>query len=191
MFRRILSMCLLSAGLAVLTTGCRCIDGSVGACGGPACGKPSPCGGCGDVGCGGCGPIQGPLDHFRVGKRSGCRGCGEVYWGEWMSNPPYCCDPCDDHGNWVGHGGCCPQWLRRGWSSLWGMRYGDEQRSDCGCSSCGGKGEVIHEGEIIYEGPVQHGAQKGPLTPTKSVLGKHTARQYYTPTDRLKSVRAR
>ena len=108
---------------------------------------------------------RGPLDHFRqIGKGAGC---DEVYWGEWMNHPPYCCDPCDDCGNWVGPcGRYCPQWLRSGWRSLWGQRYGEcGQKAGCGCDSCGGKGHVVHEGEVIYEGPVQ----QAPLKPT-SVL---------------------
>ena len=33
----------------------------------------------------------------------GCGGCdGEPYWSEWHNDPPRCCDPCDDCGNWVG-----------------------------------------------------------------------------------------
>ncbi|WP_146443611.1 hypothetical protein [Botrimarina colliarenosi] len=32
----------------------------------------------------------------------GCGGCGDLYWNEWHSDPPRCCDPCDDCGNWVG-----------------------------------------------------------------------------------------
>lgn len=34
---------------------------------------------------------------------SGCGGCdGEKYWSEWHNDPPACCDPCDQCGNWVG-----------------------------------------------------------------------------------------
>jgi hypothetical protein len=28
--------------------------------------------------------------------------CGEVFWNEWFSIPPNCCDPCDDCGGFVG-----------------------------------------------------------------------------------------
>jgi len=60
-------------------------------------------------------------------------GCGEIYWGEWLSDPPDACDPCDNHGNWIGPQPCCaPTFLQQlaiGWHSLWGYRcsgYGDE-----------------------------------------------------------------
>ncbi len=38
-----------------------------------------------------------------------CGGCnGEVYWSEWHNDPPYCHDPCNNCGQWVGPscGGC-------------------------------------------------------------------------------------
>lgn len=88
----------------------------------PACGCEPCCGvgGCGDACCcgGGC-----PLgEGLRFGAKSvccevrrllsplgvcccagGCGGCdGESYWSEWHNDPPRCCDPCDDCGNWVG-----------------------------------------------------------------------------------------
>ena len=34
-------------------------------------------------------------------------GCGEVYVGEWISDPPDCCDPCDEYyGCWTGPNDC-------------------------------------------------------------------------------------
>jgi hypothetical protein len=44
-----------------------------------------------------------PLDGLRQAHRSliCSAGCGEVYYGEWASSPPLCCDPCDDCGQWV------------------------------------------------------------------------------------------
>ena len=89
----------------------------------PACGCGDGCGGgcdcCGpcDGRCGGCAPL-GPCgwngwgtdwQAIRAGWveccpllkpsmwgacQSGCSGCGEVYVGEWISDPPACCDPC-------------------------------------------------------------------------------------------------
>jgi hypothetical protein len=36
-----------------------------------------------------------------------CGGCsGETYWSEWHNDPPYCHDPCNCHGDWIGPG--CP-----------------------------------------------------------------------------------
>jgi hypothetical protein len=41
-------------------------------------------------------------------KPCGCTGCdGEFYWSEWHNDPPYCHDPCNCHGDWIGHGGGC------------------------------------------------------------------------------------
>jgi hypothetical protein len=28
--------------------------------------------------------------------------CGQVFWHEWFSHPPECCDPCDKCGNYTG-----------------------------------------------------------------------------------------
>jgi hypothetical protein len=78
-----------------------------------------PVGDCGDD-CGGpvrygaCGFGPGPLSclfalfhpgTFRqCGPVDGCGGCGERYWGDWYGDPPECCDPCDQFGNFTGGG---------------------------------------------------------------------------------------
>ncbi len=36
------------------------------------------------------------------GDRWCCSQCGEVFWNEWFSIPPNCCDPCDDCGGFAG-----------------------------------------------------------------------------------------
>jgi hypothetical protein len=38
------------------------------------------------------------------GGCASCVGCGEIYRGDYASDPPVCCDPCDGHGNWIGPG---------------------------------------------------------------------------------------
>lgn len=118
--------------------GAECGPSCGDACGaecGPACGSCGDvCGGaCGDV-CGGpccspCGYPWGPLSWvmgvFRSclhcgtycggGCGGGCGGacgggCGELYWSDFHSQPPDCCDPCDRCGNWTGggyYGGGC------------------------------------------------------------------------------------
>lgn len=96
--------------------------------------------------CGPCGPVG--YRHFPLLDRlnyllTAGSGCGDVYWGEWTNHPPRGCDPCDDHGNWVGHGyGVrAPRgpghvnWVDeyhdpalhpfQGLRHLWGYRYGD------------------------------------------------------------------
>jgi len=76
-------------------------------------------------------------------------GCGEIYWGEWISDPPDACDPCDDWGNWIGptkggvpsKGGGASRLhnLASGLGNLFGHRN-DEGKGQSGCDSCGGKG---------------------------------------------------
>jgi hypothetical protein len=41
------------------------------------------------------------------GKKFRCHDCGERYWNEWYSDPPDCCDPCNDCGTFVGPKSCC------------------------------------------------------------------------------------
>ena len=96
---------------AVLLTGCHhhlsyhdrvwngwCGDHCGSDCGkgGGKCGKRGSCIHCGDV-------------LRKVGRYFVCaNGCGERYVGEWISDPPDCCDPCDAHyGCFTGAGDCC------------------------------------------------------------------------------------
>lgn len=78
--------------------------------------EPAYCEECGAPVCRrGCGVIRGPLSAVFALLRLGtyrcygigenCSGCGERYWGDWYGDPPECCDPCDQFGNFTG-GGC-------------------------------------------------------------------------------------
>ena len=90
--------------------GCRvCAD----AC--DACGDP----GCDAYDCRRPGPLTSLFGFLRCGAFCGS-GCGERYWGDWYGDPPDCCDPCDNCGNFTG---------------------GANGRSTGGCSSCGGEPE--------------------------------------------------
>jgi hypothetical protein len=118
-------------------------------CGG--CGIPGgwrSAGGCDPCGAAGpCGPMRSgapfdrtycvpasPSQHL-CGLFGGCGGgCGEVYWGEWISDPPDACDPCDQCGNYVGPQ-WCPEWMRYTRFVPWGYRNGS-----CACKGCGGGG---------------------------------------------------
>jgi hypothetical protein len=89
--------------------------------------------------CSSCGPTT-------FAEKSVCRtGCGEIYWDEWLSDPPDCCDPCDDCGNWVGPQACCRKRPMGGlWSMLWGCRGESCAEGECcddgcvgGCQHCG------------------------------------------------------
>jgi len=148
-----------------------CGDSGCGECGCGECGDvafPSTCGSCGTGGCGGISGLFLPLMSTKLACGSGC---GGVYWGEWMNDPPACCDPCTDCGCWVeprccGHQGL----LSRCWDrihqalhvGMYGYRPGDccgDCGGDCGgagcsgCESCGG-GTSFDDGVPIEELPM-------------------------------------
>ena len=52
-------------------------------------------------------------------------GCGEIYCDEWKSDPPDCCDPCDQcYGEFTGpHGYCCLGPCQRLLACLDGYKY--------------------------------------------------------------------
>ncbi|MFN0017382.1 MAG: hypothetical protein ACKVP0_03920 [Pirellulaceae bacterium] len=170
---------LLICAFALLASGCCCQDMCGGGCGSGGCGKGSlfcrpyeqrmaeadsyECGTCcKPVGCGG--GIKGWLHN----RATGCQGCSDVYWGEWISDPPDCCDPCDQCGGFSGSGGTCckPNCLARLARIFHGERFCPDDCGSCnilprlGCNLCGGSGcdsccggaygddggHVIHEG---------------------------------------------
>ena len=63
----------------------------------PACEPAYRCG----PRCSACGPLALVLSLFRCESWCGT-GCGEVYWVEFHSDPPDCCDPCDRCGHFTG-----------------------------------------------------------------------------------------
>ena len=160
-----------SSTLALLLSGCCCMDRCGSSCGVGAYGMAEPVGEpyCGPAGC--CAPddfiCQGPLGYLRYMFTCGS-GCGDYYWDEWTSDPPSCCDPCDNYGNWTGSRGCCRP-LLSGFGALWGYRYDggcDVQLCEAGCgggcdAGCGGgahgyqpHGPVYHgDGTIVEQGP--------------------------------------
>ena len=82
----------------MVTDACGCDDG--------ACSGDLYPGTCGARSLGSCGGLSGfclPLMSTRLACGSGC---GGVYWNEWISDPPECCDPCSDGGCWVGPQPC-------------------------------------------------------------------------------------
>ena len=87
-------------------------------------------------------------------------GCGDIYWGEWISDPPDKCDPCDNCGNFVGPQPCPPGFfhcLAAGWHSIWGFRHGGACCGVMGGSYDAGW-DVMKGGEPIIEAPVITGA---------------------------------
>jgi hypothetical protein len=122
---------------------------NVGCCGPMGCGPGCAAldGGCQDCE-GGFGPAMacGPLDALRQARRSlVCGGgCGEVYYGEWISTPPYAQDPCCGD-QFSGGGVRCAPFCRVPGTLLYGLTaglYGKRFSGDCGMESdCGCGGE--------------------------------------------------
>jgi hypothetical protein len=88
---------------------------------------------CGCGGCGGCG-CQSPFEWLRM-RLTCCSGCGnQCYYGEWISDPPACCDPCDNCGNFIG-----PQCGGAGGKHGGGYSGGGCGGGGCGCGGGGGR----------------------------------------------------
>ena len=85
---------------------------------GRVCGRCNSCGDCDSCGssCGNNRPWHnGPLScaFAYLGRIFFCcPSCGERYWGDYYGDPPDCCDPCDNCGNYTGGG--CPTCGSRG-----------------------------------------------------------------------------
>jgi hypothetical protein len=154
---------LFALGAVILASGCCCQDMCGGGCGPAGCGSGGrgslfcrtyeqrmadstayECGTCcKTVGCGG--GIKGWLRN----QATGCKGCGDIYYGEWISDPPDCCDPCHKCGGFSGSGGTCckPDCLARLSRMFSSYRYcGNDCGGSCGmpqifgCRLCGGAG---------------------------------------------------
>jgi hypothetical protein len=78
-----------------------------------------------------CSPCGGGLKYWLNGRCFCGQSCCDRYWGEWVSDPPDCCDPCNQCGNFVGPRCCGPGPLRRLWYAI--------SCTGC-CNSCGGSG---------------------------------------------------
>lgn len=146
-------MLLLAAALFCLQSGCASHFCSTGDCGRLPGGKVagpvvSDCADCGGGGCGSC--LSHVKSHIHDGLTCGS-GCGQLVWDEWIDNPPDCCDPCDDCGNWTGVQSCFPRLLSH--CNLWGLRTG---ACTDGCSTCSGDVQYIdshplQKGGVIIE----------------------------------------
>ena len=174
--------------------GCTCVQNRHQGCVDSCCPNPddpilgdcNKCGVCGGNDC----PGYTPCGYLKYMLTCGA-GCSEIYWGEWISDPPDCCDPCDNCGNWVGPGCCNRKPVVNTLKALWGTRYLGGGCSTCGDNGCDGgctsgaphpiqRGHAIHrhhagapiepefdEGEIIEDvrraEPVP--ARRAPSTP--------------------------
>lgn len=154
----------------------RCFNGSLlvlafVALGSGCCCTPQPCG---------------PRGGCLTGMLGCASGCGDTYVDEWCSDPPQCCDPCDNCGNWVGEDPCChPLVGSMNW--LFGIRYVDgccdDGCSSCcssgpscgsGCSSCGSGGH--HHGEEYWEEAPSPEPELAP-TPAREMVQRSRTRR--------------
>ncbi|MFO7907595.1 MAG: hypothetical protein ACQESR_04710 [Planctomycetota bacterium] len=97
-------------------------------------GFPEP----GMAGCADCGPTAAtggpcaapelfpgrPLLNLLRGIVTCGAGCGRVYYGEWQYDPPDACDPCNNHGDFVGPTPCGPSCWQNLWRGIHGVRCG-------------------------------------------------------------------
>lgn len=138
--------------------GCACVQNRHQGCGDSCCPNPNDpilgdcnkCGVCGGNDC----PGYTPCGYLKYMLTCGA-GCSEIYWGEWISDPPDCCDPCDNCGNWTGPGCCNRKPVRNALKALWGTRYFGGCCSTCGDNGCdggctSGTAPPIHRGHAIH-----------------------------------------
>lgn len=143
MLKHIAPVC-IAAALLMLANGCCCMQPQM-------CGDVAACGSCdGGGSCGTAGCCSGSHLGSCIKNALTCgAGCGDVYWGEWTSDPPASCDPCDDYGNWTGQGYCAPRCRPlSGLRHLWGYRF-----AAAGCDDgCGSYVETTPEFIEVEEG---------------------------------------
>ena len=153
---------LLSAFSVFASTGC-CVNRAYGpvdpcvkGCGGGDC-HDGTCHGGGHAKCDSCGGAKPRIGSWINSKLSCGSACGEVYWDEWISDPPDCCDPCDDCGNFVGPQACPPKFRAGRWLDvLWGCRGEECSCGECCpepvCPTCDGHGcrQCAHEEEVEF-----------------------------------------
>ncbi len=193
-------LCTFSISAMLFSSGCCCFRPSCDPCGNPTCCfsfpllhclhpiawdgccnecGPSSCEPCGNR-CGGC--RDGLLSHcFLFGGLRGClscgRGCSEIYCDEWKSDPPDCCDPCDQcYGQFTGpHGYCnlgpcqrilawldgyryCPPPNCGPWRPIFGhcSPWAGQSCGDPGCSTCAGGSpqgaDVYYDDAVMTQG---------------------------------------
>lgn len=87
----------------------------------------------------------------------GCSQCGELYWSEWFNDPPECCDPCNNCGDYVGHQPCSRCAAGPAEPECTGPIC--SECSTVGCATCG-DGPHAHrahhrerrdDGEVLYD----------------------------------------
>ena len=163
-------MLLLAAVLVCLQTGCASHFCATGACGAVPGGVVTECSDCGGGGCGSClGRVK---SHIHAALTCGS-GCGDLVWDEWIDNPPDCCDPCNDCGQWTGIRSCLPSPFN--YCNLWGARTGD---CSAGCSTCT---ETVG---YVDSAPLQKGGviiEQKNTTPTTTPAPEQTVDEFAFP----------
>jgi hypothetical protein len=104
----------------------------------------------------------------------GCSGCdSELYWSEWHNDPPYCHDPCNSCGQWVGPsagcGGCC------------------EPACGCGngCASCDGASGYAPPSGPMYSNGAEYAKAGAPKQPTVAQKPKWQPTRTAAPAHRI------
>ncbi len=184
MLQRIASV-FVAAGVLIVANGCCCTQPSL-------CGGGAACDGCGVAECdtGGCGatPCQNAcLSDCTTNMLTRGSGCGEVYWGPWVNDPPACCDPCDNYGNWTGDACCAPICNPlSGLRHLWGYRFASDG-CDVGCDAYGDPGlEFLPVEGGVEEQVVPPIPEPEPTPPAKEASMKRRTRHatYWRPAGR-------
>ena len=111
------------------------LGGSSGCCGGPLC----------------C------LEKSYWRHHWGCSQCGEYYWSEWFNDPPDCCDPCNNCGDYVGKKPCSRCAQGPACSECVGPIC-SECSTGSSCSTCGDRPHARHahhrempDGDEMYQ----------------------------------------
>ena len=197
----------LIAAATLVGSGCCCVP-ACGPCGGPFGPRAGmrclclPClpppiiwnGGCNECGPSACEPCGNACREcgifpFLMHSKTCGKGCGEIYFNEWVSDPPDCCDPCDQcHGQFTGAQGPCNLGpFQRVLAAFHGYRYCQRpyagpwcppcRNAPCGPScgpGCGCGAEMSpHGADVYYEGPAVNGSQVIPHIDGKSILDEN------------------
>jgi len=130
---------------------------SCGVANDPILGDYTRCGVCGGGNCPGFTPLA--WLKYRLTCGSGCA-C-QLYYGEWINDPPACCDPCDNCGNYTG-----PNCAGRGrpvgplLREMWG---GYPYNGAC-CSSGNSMGGYPGHGPMMGTGPRMEDGPRKPAS---------------------------
>jgi len=152
-----------------LSTACE-LSGRYGECGvapggcGPVAPGPAPCETCASE-CATPDPYCGHTVTGVLRRMVTCNaGCGRMYWGEWSYDPPDACDPCNNHGDFVGPQCCPPPCWERILDGLRGVRCCDTGcDATCGIPDCGCDTGVAADPDWFDGEPIESYDDPGPV----------------------------